>query len=142
MEQDSCIKIWPKIVEGHLAVAPNYRGPVVMLLEDEPIISMDIESTLSDAGFEVVNFMSCAEAHAWLKGRLPDFAIVDIELRDGPCSDVVARLTHADIPFVVHSGDNPSVHAGTPFEKGTWIGKPADSKCLIAAAWSSISAIG
>ena len=50
---------------------------------------------------------------------------VDIELTDGPCRAVVERLIDSDIPFIVHSGENLSMHVGTPFAHGRWVSKPA-----------------
>lgn len=104
---------------------------VALLLEDEPLISMDIEMTLGNAGFEVFNVMSCVEALAWLDRSLPDVVIVDIELRDGPCHEVVERLVENNVPFVVHSGDHPSMHENTVFARGTWLGKPSDGNELV-----------
>lgn len=107
------------------------RDCVVLLLEDEPLIAMDVEMTLGDAGFGVCTVVSCAEANAWLDRNRPDVAIIDIELRDGRCTGVVARLVAANIPFIVHSGDPSTMHAGTPFSNGIWLGKPSGSDALV-----------
>ena len=39
---------------------------VALLLEDEPLIAMEIEQTLQIAGFEVTTVSSCASALDWL----------------------------------------------------------------------------
>ena len=104
-----------------------------LLLEDEPLICMDLETILRTEGFDVTTRMSCVEANAWLDRHRPDIVIVDIELRDGPCTEVMARLIDANIPFVVHTGDHPSFHVGTPFARGVWVGKPAAPDELIQA---------
>lgn len=69
-----------------------------LLLEDEPLISMDLEATLADAGFAVVPVMTCADALAWLDGHTPDVVVVDIMLRDGPSDAVVEKLIGSEIP--------------------------------------------
>ena len=107
---------------------------LTLLLEDEPLIAMDIELMLRGAGFDVKTVMSCEEATAWLDGRIPDIVILDIELRDGPCHKVAEYLTEEKIPFIVHSGDHPSMHVGTPLAHGRWISKPAAADDLIGAA--------
>ena len=109
------------------------KSSIALLLEDEPLIAMDLEMTLAAAGFEVSTVMSCAEANSWLEQRTPDVVVVDIELRDGSCTDVVARLVEANIPFVVHTGEHPALHAGTPFSRGAWVGKPAAPEALVQA---------
>lgn len=116
------------------------NAAVCLLLEDEPLISMDLEMTLGAAGFDVTSVMSCEEADDWLQICRPDVVVVDIELRDG-CSDkVVERLIKGKIPFIVHSGDHPGMHANTVFAMGTWVNKPAAPDELVAAARTLLAA--
>lgn len=42
---------------------------VALLLEDEPLIAIDIESELTEAGLSVFTVMSCAGAEEWLKQK-------------------------------------------------------------------------
>jgi DNA-binding response OmpR family regulator len=109
------------------------RRPLALLLEDEALISLDVETTLSDAGFEVHNAVSCEDAHNWLDLNRPDVVIVDIVLRDGRCTEVVTRLLQARVPFIVHSGDHRGLHIGTPFEFGEWLNKPSAPTALVLA---------
>jgi two-component system, response regulator PdtaR len=113
---------------------------VALLLEDEPLISMDLELTLGNAGFDVTTVMSCEEALDWLGMARPDIVIVDIELRDGRSDKVVERLVEDDIPFIVHSGDHPSMQVDTPFAHGRWVSKPAAPDELVQAARALLSA--
>ncbi len=110
------------------------NAAVCLLLEDEPLISMDLQMTLETAGFDVTSVMSCEEANDWLEICRPDVVIVDIELRDGRSDTVVERLLEDKIPFIVHSGDHPGMHADTVLAMGTWINKPAAPDELVAAA--------
>ena len=114
------------------AMASN--ASIALLLEDEPLISMDLELTLGTAGFDVHMFMSCGEALDWLQMFRPDVVIVDIELRDGSSLAVVERLIEDGIPFIVHSGDHPSMHTDTAFAHGRWMSKPAPPDELVATA--------
>ncbi|MBU1334249.1 MAG: response regulator [Alphaproteobacteria bacterium] len=56
---------------------------LALLLEDEPLIAMDMELLLQGAGLDVTTVASCEEANNWLEVRRPDIVIVDIMLRDG-----------------------------------------------------------
>lgn len=91
------------------------NAAVCLLLEDEPLISMDLEMTLGAAGFDVTSVMSCEEANDWLEICRPDIVVVDIELRDGRSDRVVERLVEDKVPFIVHSGDHPGMHADRVF---------------------------
>jgi DNA-binding response OmpR family regulator len=110
------------------------QNTVALLLENEPIIAMDLELALKDEGFTVTFIMSCQEAADWLKDHSPDVAIVDIMLRDGPCHLIVETLSARGVPFLVHSGDPASMHEGTAFVKGTWLSKPVSAIKLALAA--------
>jgi DNA-binding response OmpR family regulator len=107
---------------------------IALLLEDEPLIAVDLEDTLEKAGFDVVTLLSCSDASAWLKDRLPAVAIVDVNLRDGSCHDVVATLDRLGVPFIVHSGVRADDYSETAFHKGTWIGKPSVSADIVETA--------
>ena len=109
------------------------NGLMVLLLEDEPLIAIDVASTLGDGGYDVSSVMSCHDAGIWLDAHRPDVVIADINLRDGPCTDVVLRLVDADIPFVIFSGDHPSRYLNGPFMHGAWVIKPASPKDLLRA---------
>lgn len=116
------------------------NAAVALLLEDEPLIALDVETNLGEAGFDVTTVATCAEALEWLSVCRPDVVIVDIILRDGPCHAVVEKLVSDGIPFLVHSGDLPGMHADTVLVKGTWIGKPSNGDDMIRAAQELISA--
>ncbi|MGV1873745.1 response regulator [Agrobacterium rosae] len=101
--------------------------PTILLLEDEPLIAIDVETTLVDmrAGC-VKSIASCAEALEWLADNTPDVAVIDIFLRDGECVEVADILVDRNVPFVVHSARSEASHdTHRVFENGIWITKPA-----------------
>jgi len=66
----------------------------VAIIEDEPIIALELESICTDAGFQVVGFAATA-SKAWEKFSdiPPDVLISDMELADGSDGvDTVLRL--------------------------------------------------
>ncbi|EPE96248.1 response regulator [Rhizobium grahamii] len=100
----------------------------VLVLEDEPFISLDMEEMLRELGAASVTvFDTRSDGLNWLASNRPDIAIVDPRLNDGVCTDVVELLASAQVPFVVYSGadvDEPV------FRKGGWLGKPTMPETL------------
>ena len=113
----------------------------ILLLEDEPLIAMDTEELLQNAGFDVVGVLSsCGEALTWLESKQADLAVLDINLRDGDCTDIAQILANRNIPFIVHSGSlKNSANHHPIFLKGHWVTKPALPADLIAAVESSLA---
>lgn len=64
----------------------------ILIVEDEILIAMELESLLQDAGHDVVG-VAVSSAQALKLGRdlKPDLAFVDIHLADGPTGVDVAR---------------------------------------------------
>ncbi|CDZ30720.1 response regulator [Neorhizobium galegae] len=79
----------------------------VMIVEDEMLLAMELESEVEAAGHEVIGVaMSSHQARDLLSASRPDFAFVDIHLMDGPTGiDVGRRLAEARVPFVFVSGN-------------------------------------
>ena len=111
--------------------------PYVLLLEDEPIIALDIENTLDLAGYPVKMCTSRNEALDWLQSSLPVAAIVDLHLKDGSSADVVAELQVREVPVIICSGSHPS---DLPDDLGpvTWIAKPHSEHEIIATLKETI----
>lgn len=113
--------------------------PTALILEDEPLIAMDVEMTLREMGYDVSIVGECSEAMAWLKTGRPDIAIVDVMLRDGSCHAVVEQLGDEGVPFIVHSGDVADAHKGTPYERGVWLSKPSLREHFVTAIGQAMS---
>ena len=117
---------------------------LVLLLEDEPLIAIDVEDIFRRAGFTVGSIISsCKDASVWLEANNPDAVVLDIDLRDGACVDIAKTLVARNIPFVVHSGKSLSMNDFDPvFQSGAWIEKPGDQEQLVAAVLASVEAKG
>lgn len=79
----------------------------VMIVEDEVLLAMELESEVEMAGHEVTGLaMSSGQAREQLASHKPDFAFVDIHLMDGPTGiDVGRDLAAAGVPYVFVSGN-------------------------------------
>lgn len=79
----------------------------VMIVEDEMLLAMELESEVEMAGHEVIGTaMNRNQASDLVKAHYPDFAFVDIHLQDGPTGiDVGRDLASEGIPYVFVSGN-------------------------------------
>ncbi|NTF98226.1 response regulator [Rhizobium rhizogenes] len=79
----------------------------VMIVEDEMLLAMELESEVEMAGHQVTCVaMSSSQAKEQISTSRPDFAFVDIHLMDGPTGvDVGRELAAAGIPYVFVSGN-------------------------------------
>jgi CheY-like chemotaxis protein len=72
-----------------LSAAPSLR---ILIVEDEILIALELESLLQDAGHEVVGVAASSDEALGLGAESrPDLAFVDIHLADGPTGVEVAR---------------------------------------------------
>ena len=78
----------------------------VLLLEDEPIIQMNMVSTFEELGVTSIHAFSTVEdALDYLAGDTPAFALLDHRLQRGETSDAVGhRLRELGVPFAMCSG--------------------------------------
>jgi two-component system OmpR family response regulator len=88
----------------------------VLVVEDEPLILLDVETALQEAGFEVVAVTDAAQAVAAFDAEPGKFKglITDIRLGNGQSGWEVAkhlRQANPTIPVVYISGDS-AIHWG------------------------------
>jgi len=102
-------------------MAPIAEGPVskkrVLLVEDEPLIAVALESTLSELGFDVVATATRISSALEAVGRETiDCAILDVNLGSQRIDAVADALAARGCPFFFMTGygtsDLPSSHAG------------------------------
>ena len=104
---------------------------LVLVTEDQAIIALALQHELEDLGYEVAGpFPTCRLASEWLAAHTPDLAILDVELRDGPCTDVAIELARRGVETVVFSG-LPRRLVPEAFPSSAWFEKPAQLKDLL-----------
>jgi DNA-binding NtrC family response regulator len=115
--------------------------PCCLVVEDQTLIAMAIETYLVDAGMAVQSVGSLAEARAWLEANRADVAIVDFMLQDGCATGLAGDLNRRAIPFVIYSGyplgqGVPSELRGVP-----WLEKPTSREDLMKVVLKSLMAV-
>ncbi|QFU09450.1 two-component response regulator [Rhodobacteraceae bacterium THAF1] len=116
-------------------MANQSSGPVILLLEDEPMILMELSFAVEDLGATPVTATSAEKALEAIEVAIPDAAVLDFNLGRGKtCQAVSARLETLGVPFVLHSGD--LMRQGEVISKmqAEVIPKPSDSRYVAQRA--------
>jgi len=107
--------------------APAQQGRA-LVVDDEMLICMLVESILMDAGYAVVTANSVAEALATIDADRIDFAVVDVNLKGQSAYPIAEKLASARIPFVFATGAG---HGPMEFPDRPWIAKPFNETDLL-----------
>ena len=83
------------------------EGCKILLLDDEPLILMDLEFAAEDQQCEPLTATNVKEAMAHIEAQDGlSCAVLDVTLRDGEtCMPVARELERRSIPYLLHSGD-------------------------------------
>jgi CheY-like chemotaxis protein len=97
----------------------------ILIVEDEILIALELESLLQDEGHEVVGIAASFEdAVALSESQRPDLAFVDIHLIDGPTGiNVGRRLSGSGIAVLFMTANAKRIPEDCAGAKGV-IGKP------------------
>ena len=114
--------------------------PRVLIIEDELMIVLMLESLLTDAGFEVADVATKLEtALAYVEASAFDVAILDANLAGVSSAPVATALTARSIPFLVVSG-YATTQQNAAFAAGLHVQKPFQTEALIEAVRSILPA--
>ncbi|ACA16056.1 hypothetical protein M446_1555 [Methylobacterium sp. 4-46] len=81
---------------------------IVLVAESQALPGMWLEDILTDAGCGVSGpYATCRDAIESLDAAPPDFALVSVNLRQGPCFALAHELRRRGIPFALIAGSVP-----------------------------------
>lgn len=114
---------------------PTRNINTVLLVENEPLIALDLEAMLLSVGVQGVHHvLSSGDALDWLRDHRPDLAVLDIFVTDGSSMPVADWLRGHGVPFVIHSGHTKqSPGNGAGLSDAIWLSKPCTDAELAAA---------
>jgi DNA-binding NtrC family response regulator len=115
--------------------------PRCLVVEDQVLIAMSIETYLEEAGIAVQTVAAIAEAQAWLEAHTADIAIVDFMLKDGPATGLAGELNRRAIPFVIYSGYPPRQGMPTELQGVPWLEKPTSRDTLLKVVLNTLMAV-
>ena len=113
---------------GEAATSP--AGRRILLVEDEILICLLIETILSDAGYEVVVANTIEEAMDAIEQGSLVAAILDLNLKGRKVYPVAEKLIAVDTPFIFATGGGRDIEG---FPGRPWVGKPFQESELLAA---------
>jgi PAS domain S-box-containing protein len=127
----------PKTSGGpSLLAAPDERrtlhGKRILVIEDEPLVAMDVESTLATAGCEVVGPAATLErAKLLIEESDCDAVLLDVNLAGQPVDELATLLTRKNRPFAFVTGyGREALPSG--FRGAVVLGKPFGADELLA----------
>lgn len=108
---------------------------VFLVLEDEPLVAMDLRFAFEDSGHEAIVVANNREALEAIEGSAIAAAILDVSLGGGEtCEPTAAKLSDEAIPFLLHTGDwNRAGERLRKFDAPV-LTKPQNSETVVARA--------
>lgn len=112
----------------------------VLVVEDDPIIAIDFEDRLLGFGVTHVRTAgSVSQALNAIEKRVPDFALLDVELIREKSFAIAERLVALNIPFVFVTGYGAETRIPPEFAARPRLQKPCSSEALEAALRTHVS---
>ena len=105
----------------------------VLIVEDSMMVALDTADMIKKMGVETVE--ACAtvsQSQALIKSDPPDFAILDVSLRETDSFPVAELLQSMDIPFCFVTGFGSDLEIPERFKTETVLTKPTNTKTLLA----------
>ena len=114
-------------------------GLRILLVEDEPLIVIDLQFAAEDRGCELIacgTSKSATDTIATLANAI-DVAILDVSLAEGEtCFAAANALAELGIPYLLHSGELHRLEERLAELDAEFIAKPAAADAVIGAAIS------
>ena len=103
----------------------------ILIIEDEPMIALDLKLAFSEAGAYVVGIASTVDEARKL-AETPDItgAVVDLRLHGQSVRGVVQRLTDRAVPFLFYSGHDDAPTARS-WPKVPLLTKPQEPAAIL-----------
>lgn len=106
------------------------EGRNILVVEDQPLIALDITQALEDAGAAVTTTHTLEHALILVEHDKLSGAILDHALGDGDSARLCARLKERGVPFMIYSGFST---IGGACKGAPHLAKPATEVELVTA---------
>jgi DNA-binding response OmpR family regulator len=110
--------------------ALSLRGRSILVVEDEPLVALHLETVLHSAGAKVLSACTLDSALHLAERAGLSAAVLDFGLSQNDCGPVCERLRERGIPFVIYSGYSD---LRLKFPDVLIVPKPADLNDVVAA---------
>jgi DNA-binding response OmpR family regulator len=112
-------------------------GQSILVVEDEPLIALEIAAVLRSAGARVCSARNAAQARIQLAQGAPHAVVLDYALGDDDATKLCTQLAEHHIPFMLYSG-YPDLQE--KFPKRVVVPKPATGDALLSAVAAIVCA--
>jgi DNA-binding response OmpR family regulator len=104
-------------------------GVSVIIVEDEPLIALDLHAALSATGASIIAATNGAEAYELIRSADISVAVLDVNLGDRDCSSVCQALHRRKILFLYTGHAHVDLLADWP--QAPVVGKPAPPSVIV-----------
>ena len=105
-------------------------GYSVLIVEDEPLIALDVHAALSTSGASLIAATRLAEARELIRRAEVSAAILDINLDGADCGPLCQALSAQSIPFMFYTG-NPAADITRSWPSAPVLTKPAPAELIV-----------
>ncbi|MDQ8698151.1 hypothetical protein [Hyphomicrobium sp. LHD-15] len=119
--------------------SPTLQGRSILIVEDEPLIVMDMTKCLETTGAAITSTNTLKHALLLTEHDGLAAAILDHSLGGGDSSALCIRLTARGIPYLIYSGH---LYIDGPCSGAPHLRKPATAEALVAAVEHLINGQG
>ena len=109
-------------------------GARLLVVEDDFIISLELQSVLGAAGANVVaTCHKVSDALRAIHAKEVDVAVLDVKLGGETAAAVARELARRHIPFLFYTGQTETDPTQTEWPAAPIIAKPSPSRQIVAA---------
>jgi DNA-binding response OmpR family regulator len=107
----------------------------ILVLDDEPLILLDLECAVEDAGCVPLTALEADEALDFLAREPISAAILDVSLAGGlTCEPVARALAARGVPYILHTGDLDRMDEAVRCLGGVLVPKPTPAAVVVMHA--------
>ncbi len=108
---------------------PELQHKAILIVEDEPVIAMDLAEAFERAGAATAVTSELQQALVLVEDESLSAAVLDHVLSDGDTSPLCKRMEERGLPFVMYSGFG-KMHGACA--QGAQVSKPEDPEVIVA----------
>ena len=121
-------------MKQHVEPAGALNGARILVVEDDFLISTELDTILADAGATVLGpCRTLAQAERAIEGNNISAAILDFRLGDATALPLAAQLSRHGIPFVFFTAQTNMRQIESTWPGAKVINKPFQSRTIVAA---------
>lgn len=114
--------------------------PVILIAEDDPMISVMFCMAIEDFGAIAVNpVCRKSDAMSLLDETKIDGAVIDFDLRDGFATSLALELERKSLPFAIYGGNHTPKEVGMVLPNAPFFSKPVSMVQVIGCVFRGIA---